>query len=56
MIHATTIIGVKGPASGALAGDGQVTLGEHTIIKHTARKIRCLYNGTVLAGFCRCGR
>ena len=51
MIHATTIIGVKGPASGALAGDGQVTLGEHTIIKHTARKIRRLYNGTVLAGF-----
>ncbi|MGI6081471.1 MAG: ATP-dependent protease subunit HslV [Limnochordia bacterium] len=51
MIHATTIVGVKGASAGALAGDGQVTLGEHTVIKHTARKIRRLYHGTVLAGF-----
>jgi ATP-dependent HslUV protease subunit HslV len=51
MIRCTTIIGVKRGSSGALAGDGQVTLGEHTIIKHTARKVRRLYHNTVLAGF-----
>ena len=33
-----------------LAGDGQVTLGS-TVLKHTARKIRRLYNETILAGF-----
>lgn len=34
-----------------MAGDGQVTLGEHTIVKHTARKVRRLYHGAVVAGF-----
>lgn len=34
-----------------MAGDGQVTLGEQTIIKHGARKVRRLYNQQVLAGF-----
>jgi ATP-dependent HslUV protease subunit HslV len=34
----------------AIAGDGQVTLGQ-TVLKHTARKIRRLHNGQVLAGF-----
>jgi ATP-dependent HslUV protease subunit HslV len=33
-----------------LAGDGQVTLGEH-VMKHTAKKIRRLFEGKVLAGF-----
>ena len=33
-----------------LAGDGQVTLGD-TVVKHSARKIRRLYNDTILAGF-----
>jgi len=33
-----------------MAGDGQVTL-EHTIVKHTARKVRKIYNDRVLAGF-----
>lgn len=51
MIRCTTIIGVKRGSSGALAGDGQVTLGEHTIIKHTARKVRRLYHNSVLVGF-----
>ncbi|HHT26823.1 MAG TPA: ATP-dependent protease subunit HslV [Firmicutes bacterium] len=51
MFHATTIIGVKTADGSALAGDGQVTLGEHTIMKHTARKVRRLYHGKVLAGF-----
>lgn len=34
----------------AIAGDGQVTM-DATIMKHTARKIRRMYNGKVLAGF-----
>ena len=51
MFHSTTIVGVKTAQSGALAGDGQVTLGEHTIVKHTARKVRRLYHNRVLAGF-----
>ena len=33
-----------------LAGDGQVTFGQ-TIVKHSARKIRRLYNDHILAGF-----
>lgn len=51
MFRATTIIAVKKDNRVAMAGDGQVTLGEHTVIKHKARKIRRLYNGKVLAGF-----
>jgi ATP-dependent HslUV protease subunit HslV len=35
----------------AIAGDGQVTMGEHTIFKTTARKVRRLYNGEVVVGF-----
>lgn len=34
-----------------MAGDGQVTLGDNTVIKHGANKIRTLYNNKVLAGF-----
>lgn len=34
-----------------MAGDGQVTLGEQVIMKQTARKVRRLYDGKVLAGF-----
>jgi len=46
----TTILAVRRNNQVAMAGDGQVTLGE-TIVKHSARKIRRLYNGKVLAGF-----
>ena len=49
-LRATTIIGVKRGDEVALAGDGQVTLGE-VVLKHGARKIRTLYDGQVLAGF-----
>jgi ATP-dependent HslUV protease subunit HslV len=35
----------------ALAGDGQVTLGEKTIVKHGATKVRTLSDGKILAGF-----
>ena len=49
-MRGTTILGVRIRGQAALAGDGQVTLGS-TIIKHTARKIRRLHGGQVLAGF-----
>jgi len=50
-IHATTIVAVWQNGAGAIAGDGQVTLGEATVIKHGARKTRRLREGKVLAGF-----
>ncbi len=49
-IYATTILGIKHKGQTALAGDGQVTLGS-TVMKHSALKIRRLYNESILAGF-----
>ena len=49
--HATTILAVKIGSSAAMVGDGQVTLGQGLVMKHTARKIRRLHNDKVLAGF-----
>jgi ATP-dependent HslUV protease subunit HslV len=49
-IHATTVVAVRQNGRIALGGDGQVTLGE-TVIKGTARKVRSLRDGTILAGF-----
>ncbi|MDF1535634.1 MAG: ATP-dependent protease subunit HslV [bacterium] len=46
----TTVLAVKRNGKVAMGGDGQVTVGE-TVIKHTARKVRTLYGGEVLAGF-----
>jgi ATP-dependent HslUV protease subunit HslV len=51
MFRATTIVAVKKGKKAAIAGDGQVTFGENTIIKHTAKKVRRIYNGKVLVGF-----
>jgi ATP-dependent HslUV protease subunit HslV len=51
MFHATTIVGVKKGEHVAIAGDGQVTFGQATIMKHTARKVRRLFHGKVIAGF-----
>lgn len=51
MFHATTIIAVKKDQTIAIAGDGQVTMGQATVMKHGARKIRRLYQGKVVAGF-----
>ena len=51
MFHGTTILGVRLGPGVALAGDGQITMGEHTIVKQGARKVRRLYEGRVLAGF-----
>jgi len=50
MIHATTILAVRHNDKAVLAGDGQVTLG-NAVVKHGARKIRRLYNESILAGF-----
>ncbi len=50
VIHGTTILLVKRGNRIAIAGDGQVTLGD-TIIKQSARKIRRVYNDRVLVGF-----
>ena len=50
MIHATTILAVRHQDRTVLAGDGQVTLG-NTVVKHGARKIRRLYDQSILAGF-----
>ena len=49
-LHGTTILAVRRDGLAAIAGDGQVTLGQ-TVMKHTARKLRRLHNGQVLAGF-----
>ena len=49
-IYATTILGIRHKGQVALAGDGQVTLGQ-TVMKHSAKKIRRLYNGKILGGF-----
>lgn len=51
MFHATTIVAVKRGERVAMAGDGQVTFGQATIMKHKARKVRRLFHGQVLAGF-----
>lgn len=49
-MHATTILAVRRGSDVAMAGDGQVTVGD-VVMKHSARKIRRLMNGQVLAGF-----
>ena len=49
-IHATTVICVRRGDQVAMAGDGQVTVG-NTIMKHGAAKVRRLYHGKVIAGF-----
>lgn len=51
MFHATTIVAVRLSGKTAIAGDGQVTFGQNTVMKHNAKKVRRLYGGKVLAGF-----
>jgi ATP-dependent HslUV protease subunit HslV len=51
MLKGTTIAAVRKNGKGAIAGDGQITLGEHTIMKHSAKKVRRIYNDNVLIGF-----
>lgn len=47
----TTICAVKRDGVTAIAGDGQITMGQSTILKGTARKVRRIYNGRVVIGF-----
>ncbi len=49
--HATTIVTVRKGGKVVIAGDGQVTFGNQTIMKHNARKVRHLSKGEVIAGF-----
>ena len=51
MFHATTIVAVRHKGKTAIAGDGQVTFGGNTVMKHNAKKVRTLYHGKILAGF-----
>lgn len=50
MFKGTTILCVRRNGKVAIAGDGQVTMG-NIIMKHNARKIRTMYNNKVVAGF-----
>src|SRR5271157_4015465 len=49
-MHGTTILCIRRDNKVVIAGDGQVTLGEH-VMKHTARKTRRLFNDKIVAGF-----
>lgn len=49
-IRGTTVICLKKDGKVVMAGDGQVSMGQ-VVLKHTARKVRRLYNDSVLAGF-----
>lgn len=50
-LHGTTILCVRHNKRVALIGDGQVTLGQSVVMKHTARKVRRLYKDRIVAGF-----
>ena len=49
--HGTTIVSVRNAGHVVVAGDGQITMGNATIMKQSARKVRRLHNNQVLAGF-----
>lgn len=51
MFHSTTIVAVRKAGAVAMAGDGQVTFGQNTVLKHRAKKLRRLHDNKVLAGF-----
>ena len=48
--HATTIVAVQRNGKTAIAGDGQVTMGNAVIMKGTAQKVRRLYHGKIISG------
>lgn len=47
----TTILAIQKDGQSAMAGDGQVTMGETVMMKGSAQKVRRIYNGEVLVGF-----
>lgn len=50
-LKGTTILAVRDTSGVTIAGDGQVTMGQAIVMKHTARKVRRLYSGKVVGGF-----
>ena len=50
MFKGTTILCVRRDGKGAIAGDGQVTMG-NTVLKHNAKKVRTMYDNKIIAGF-----
>ncbi len=50
-LKGTTILAVRDAKGVTMAGDGQVTMGQAVVMKHTARKVRRLYSGKVIGGF-----
>jgi ATP-dependent HslUV protease, peptidase subunit HslV len=50
IIHSTTVIGLRRNGRTVIGSDGQVTV-NNAVMKHGAKKVRKIYNGTVLAGF-----
>jgi ATP-dependent HslUV protease subunit HslV len=51
MFKGTTICAVRRGGVTAIAGDGQVTMGESVVMKATAKKVRRIYGGKVVVGF-----
>lgn len=51
LLNGTTIVAVKKEGKVAIAGDGQITFGNATIMKNTAKKVRKIYNNNVIIGF-----
>lgn len=49
--HATTIFAIQHQGKSSMTGDGQVTFGNAMVMKHSAKKVRRLYHGKVIAGF-----
>ena len=49
--HGTTICAVRRNGEVCIGGDGQVTMGEHTIMKSSAKKVRKIFKNTVVSGF-----
>jgi ATP-dependent HslUV protease subunit HslV len=49
-MHGTTILAIRHKGRVVLAGDGQVSM-NNTVVKHTARKVRRIYNNAILVGF-----
>ena len=50
-VRSTTVIAVRRNGKVAMAGDGQVTMGQTAIMKNSAKKVRKIYKDTVITGF-----
>ena len=50
-LKGTTILAVRDAHGVTIAGDGQVTMGQAVVMKHTARKVRKFYSGKIIGGF-----